>query len=79
MAAACRADQEEFDGNVLKFRANGIASTEAVIVIASRRAPAQVIVAGKTLDKSQYDVEAESVRLRFVNTAEPFFVEVGFK
>jgi hypothetical protein len=79
VAAACRVDQEEFDGNVLKFRANGIASTEAVVVIASRRAPAQVIVAGKTLDKSQYDVEAGSVRLRFLNTAAPFFVEVGFR
>jgi len=79
VAAACRVDQEEFDGNVLKFRASGIASTEAVVVIASRRAPSHIIVAGKTLDKSQYDVEAGSLRLRFVNTAEPFFVEVGFR
>jgi hypothetical protein len=79
VAAACRVDEEEFAGNILKFRTNGIASTNAVVVIASRRTPSRVIVAGKPLDKSEYDVEAGSLRLRFVNTAEPVLVEVRFR
>ena len=79
MAAACRVDQEEFAGNVLKFRTNGIAASEAVVLIASRRPPAQILIAGKTLDKNQYDLEAGSVRLHFMNTAEPLWVEVRYK
>lgn len=79
VAAACRVDQEELTGSILKFRATGIGCTEAVVVIAGGRTPSRVVVAGKTLDTSQYDVEAGILRLRFVNTAEPVLVEVRFK
>lgn len=79
VAAACRVDQEELAGNVLKFRTNGIAATEAVVLIASRRTPAEILIANKTLDKNQYDIEAGSVRLHFMNTAEPLWVEVRYK
>jgi hypothetical protein len=79
VAAACRVDQEEFARNVLKFRTNGIASTEAVVLIASQTTPSQVMVAGKELDKSEYDTETGSVRLHFTSTAEPILVEVRFR
>jgi hypothetical protein len=79
VAAACRIDREEFAGNILKFRTSGIGSTKAVVVIASRRPPSRVVVSGKTLDTSQYDVEPGILRLRFVNTAHPALVEVRFQ
>ena len=79
VAAACRVDREEFAGNILKFRTNGIAATEAVVLIAGRRTPAEILIAGKTLDRNQYDIEAGSVRLHFMNTAEPLWVEVRYK
>jgi hypothetical protein len=75
LQAACRVDQEELTGSILKIRATGIGCTEAVVVIAGGRTPSRVVVAGKTLDTSQYDVEAGILRLRFVNTAEPALVK----
>jgi hypothetical protein len=78
VAAACRINDEVFEGDTLRFRADGIASTEAVVLIASRRAPSQVLVGGKTLDKSQYEIERGRLRLRFLNTAEPISIEVRF-
>lgn len=79
VAAACRVDREEFADNVLKFRTNGIAATEAVVLIASRRTPAQILIAGKTLDRNQYDIERGSIRLPFLNTAEPLGVEMRYR
>jgi hypothetical protein len=78
VAAACRISDEHLEGNNLHFRAEGFGSTEAVVLIASRRAPMQVVVGGKDLDASHYQVERGSLRLRFENTAAPISVAIRF-
>lgn len=79
VAAACRIRDEKVDGKNLSFHADGVAETNAVIQIASRTGPAEVLVNGKPLDASQYDYRDGLLRLRFPNSAEPIPIAVRFR
>jgi hypothetical protein len=78
LAAACRVRDEKADEKTLRFRADGIGATNAVVRIAASRAPVEVLVSGQPLDPSSYDYSAGLLRLRFPNSVEPVPVEVRF-
>jgi hypothetical protein len=79
VAAACRVRDEKAVGNSLEFRADGVGDTNAVVQIASRTAPVEILVGGKPLDAAKYDYQAGLLRLRFPNTAEPIPITVLFR
>ena len=76
VAAACRVRSETSDGNALEFHADGIGGTNAIVQIAARNTPAEVLLGGKPLDPSQYDYSGGLLRLRFVNSVEPVTVSI---
>jgi hypothetical protein len=76
VAAACRVRDERAEGRTLTFRAEGIADTNAVVRIAARTAPSEILVSGKPAGQSQYDYSDGAVRLRFVNSAEGVPIEI---
>ena len=78
VAAACRVRNETFAGNILEFRADGIAESNAVVGIAAHTAPAEIRIAGVPVDASQYGYQDGLLRLRFPNSPEPVLVEVRF-
>lgn len=76
LAAACRVREERVDGATLRFRADGIGDTGAVVRIAAPAAPAEVRIGGKPLGPADYDYAQHTLRLRFANSTEPVAVEV---
>ena len=76
LAAACRVRGEAVEGTTLRFRADGIANTNAVLAIAAPSAPAEILLGGKPLDRSSYDYSQHLLRLRFPNSTEPAAIEV---
>jgi hypothetical protein len=79
VAAACRVRDEKADADSLEFRADGIGDTNAVVQIASRTAPVEVLVGGQPLDHSQYDYQAGLLRLGFPNAVEPIPIRIRFR
>jgi hypothetical protein len=79
IAAACRVRDEHTDGRTLRFQVDGIGDTNAVVAIAARTAPEEVLVGGKALPVLQYDFADGVVRLRFANSVESEAVEVRFE
>ncbi len=67
---------EQSSGGTLRFRADGIGDTNAVVRIAMSEAPKEILFAGKSLDVSQYDYSQGMLRLRFKNSVEPAPIEV---
>jgi len=78
VAAACRISGEQYAGRRLSFKADGIADTNAVVRIQSRRKPVSVSIGGKTLAPADYEVDGDTVLLRFANSVEPVPVELRF-
>jgi hypothetical protein len=78
IAAACRVRNEHYANGTLRFSAEGIGDTQAVLRMATREAPTQVLINGKPLDASEYDFGAGTVRLRFPNSASYVPVEIRF-
>ena len=76
LAAACRVRDEKVDPGTLRFRADGIGETNAVVRIAAPTAPAEVLLGGRAADPSQYDYSAGILCLRFPNSTEPVPVEI---
>lgn len=76
VAAACRVRDEKSDGKTLRFRADGVAGTNAIVGIAMPRAPAEVLVGGQPPDGSKFDFSGGMLRVRFPNSVEPVSVEV---
>lgn len=70
VAAACRVRQHAVLPDSIRFHADGIAQTSAVICVAINHPPRSVDVAGKALDAGQYDYADGLLRFRFTNTAE---------
>jgi hypothetical protein len=73
VAAACRVRDEQTEGKTLRFLADGIADTNAVVQIASRTAPSQVLAGGKP---AQFDYNSGLVRVRFANSVDPVEIRV---
>ncbi len=78
IAAACRVRDERYANGELRFTAEGIGDTGAVVRIAASHDAKQVSVSGKAMDASQYDFSGGSLRLRFPNEATPVQVAVQF-
>jgi hypothetical protein len=75
VAAACRVRNEQAGNQTLRFEADGIADTNAVVAIATRTEPKEVRVNGKPL---QYEFQQGILRLRFPNSVDPQSVELSF-
>lgn len=78
VAAACRVREEHANTGTFKFLADGIADTEAVVRIRTQTIPTRVIVSGKSLPHSQFEMTGDSLRLHFLNSAQPIPVEIDF-
>ena len=76
VAAVCRVRNEVSDGKTLRFDADGIGTTNAVVAIAARKAPAAVTIGGQPLDPARYDYTAGVLRLHFPNAVDPVKIEV---
>jgi hypothetical protein len=76
VAAACRVRNEKSDAQSLRFEADGIGDTNAVVRIATSAAPAEVRVGGQALESSKYDYSGGLLRIRFPNSPESVAVEV---
>jgi hypothetical protein len=78
VAAACRITDQHGGPRQLRFRAEGIAGTQAVIRISVPAPPSAVLVDQKPWETAQYEYEGGSVRMRFENSVEGHSVEVRF-
>jgi hypothetical protein len=78
VAASCRVRDENMDGDTLHFRADGIGDTNAIVRIAARTAPKEILVGGRPLEKVMYDFSQGVARVRFSNSVEPIAIEVQF-
>jgi hypothetical protein len=78
VASACRVRDEHTEGGSLRFRADGIGDTNAVVAIATRVAPSEILAGGKPLPRSQYGFSQGVARVHFQNTVEPLAIEVRF-
>ena len=79
LAAACRVKDAIFTSDTLRFRAEGIAETHAVVRVSSFAPPAAVLVDGRPLEKTQYDYDDATVRVRFENSVEGHSIELRFQ
>lgn len=70
IAAACRVQRHVVTADSVKFHADGIAQSPAVVCVAMNEPPRLVELDGKPLGASSYDYADGILRLRFVNTAE---------
>lgn len=70
IAAACRVRNHTVAPGSIKFRADGIAQSPAVVCVALSSAPRSVELNGKVLEGEGYDFEDGILRLRFTNTAD---------
>jgi hypothetical protein len=77
LAAACRVREESFDGKTLRFRAEGIAETQAIVRIAASAKP-KLLAIGGVSTPIEYDAASRTVLLRFPNSSSAVQVEVGF-
>ena len=78
VAAACRIREEHASADAFTFLSDGIAGSNAVVRIRTQRKPTRVLVAGKPLSRADYDMDRDTLRIRFPNSAESVPVEVDF-
>lgn len=70
IAAACRVRGHSVTADSIKFHADGIAQSPAVVCVAMNAPPKSVELAGKALEPANYDFADGILRIRFTNTAE---------
>jgi hypothetical protein len=78
LAAGCWVREENATADYLRFRAEGIENSEAVVRIATPRPPTTVLVGGKPLLPPQYEVAEDTLLIRFTNSAAGVTVQVRF-
>ena len=76
LAAACGVREESVTADAISFRAFGVAGSNAVVCIASRRAPKTVTVGGILLASANWHFDSGLLWLRFQNSPEPVAIEV---
>jgi hypothetical protein len=69
VAAACRVRGESVTNESIKFRADGLEGSRAVMRIAMPVAPRAVTIGGVALNADAYDYAGGTLRMRFMNTA----------
>lgn len=79
LAAACRTSGEVANHNALRFRAEGIEGTEAVVRMALPRKPKKALVAGNPVFWQPSDEADGTLRIRFPNSIEGVNVEITFQ
>jgi hypothetical protein len=78
VAAACRIDSGQSTPSAFRFTADGVADTNAVVRIQTQRKPVSVSVGGKMLATGDYELDDDSVLVRFANSVEPVTIELKF-
>jgi hypothetical protein len=78
LAAGCWVREEQATTGLLRFRAEGIENSNAVVRIATPKPANAVFVGGQQLPPSQYDVGNDTLLIRFTNSAAGITVEVRF-
>jgi hypothetical protein len=78
LAAACRISKEIASDTVLRFRAEGIAGTEAVVRVALPRAAKKVMINATPASWKASGVSGGTLRIRFPNSAEGVEVRIEF-
>jgi hypothetical protein len=76
VAAACRVRGETVDSKSIKFRADGLEGSRAVVRIAMPLPPKAVTIGGAALHPDAYDYAEGTLRMRFTNSAEGVAVEI---
>lgn len=78
VAAACRIRDETWSNGTLRFRADGIADTQAIVRVLASAAPTKISIDGKSIAKNQYDMDGGIGRLHFPNSANGVTVELHY-
>jgi hypothetical protein len=78
LASACRIIDETASREALRFRAEGIAGTEAVVRASVPRAPKRLLVDGRAARLEPPNERDGTLRIRFSNSIEGVSVEVAF-
>ncbi|MCF7669111.1 MAG: hypothetical protein K9N48_04975 [Verrucomicrobia bacterium] len=78
LAAACRSGVVKAGDDSLTFEVEGIAQTEAVVLLRLPKPPEEVRLAGERLEPTKYDADTGLLWLRFPNKAVPRRVELHF-
>jgi hypothetical protein len=76
VAAACRVRQQSVTGRFVRFLAEGIADTDAVVRLILPTPPRAVRVNGKDSPPGAWDYEAGTLRLRFANAPQGVDIEI---
>lgn len=76
VAAACRVRDQSVSGDSIRFRADGIEGSHAVVCVALSAAPRDVTLNGNTVEKQSYGYADGILRLSFVNSAQSVAVEI---
>jgi hypothetical protein len=78
LAAACWVREETWKDNVLRFRAEGVDRSQAVVRIAAPHRPTRILINGNLLPADQYEGAGDTLLLRFPNAAAGVRIDVGF-
>ncbi|HEY2588248.1 MAG TPA: hypothetical protein VGI81_21065 [Tepidisphaeraceae bacterium] len=70
LAAACRVRGHTVAPDSIRFHADGVAQSPAVVCVAMNNAPRSIDLNGKPIDASNYEYTDGLLRLRFTNTAD---------
>ncbi|MGH9403437.1 MAG: hypothetical protein ACRD2P_15155 [Terriglobia bacterium] len=78
LAAACRISNELATGHTLRFRADGIAGTKAIIRVAVPSAPRSIGIDGKQLSGLPFPIEEGTLKINFPNSVKGVEVSIAF-
>lgn len=76
VAAACRVSDQSVAPESIRFRADGIEQSQAVVRVAVDTMPKSVTVGDVALGRDAYEIEGGLLRIRFRNVAEGAVVEI---
>ena len=78
VAAACRISEEKASADVFSFMTDGIAHTKAVLRVRTSRPPVSVFVGEKPLGHEEFEMDGDTLLVRFVNSGDPLRIEIYF-
>jgi len=78
LASACKALRKPWEGGALAWSVEGVGSTSAIVLIATRKAPRSIELEGTPVESFAYDPEEGLLRIRFPNESRPRDLVVAF-
>ena len=78
LAAACRTLPLKLSKNSISFLVEGIAKTQAVVLLRISSAPTAVTLDGQPLTRTEFSIHDGLLRLRFPNKSAPRALEIRF-